>query len=66
MLQVAAALSVTSAIALVLGLMDFAVATAMASVVLLCVVAISFVTTMLLVVWCARGGRAAYWFPPPG
>jgi hypothetical protein len=66
MLQLAAIMAVTSAIALLLGFMDFAVATAMGSVVLLCFAAISFVTTMLLVIAYTLAGRASYWFPPTG
>ena len=66
MLQLAAVMSVTSAIALLLGFMELAMATAMGSVLLLCLAAISFITTMLLVIGYTLAGRACYWLPPPG
>lgn len=66
MLQLAVVISVTSAVALLLGFTEFAAAAAMVSVVMFCLVAITFVATMLAVVGCTLAGRAAYWFPPPG
>lgn len=62
MLQLAAVMSVTSAIALLFGFIHFAMATAMVSVALLCLIPIS----MLLVIGYTLAGRASYWFPPTG
>jgi hypothetical protein len=64
MLELAAVLSVTSAIALLLGFMKLAVVTATVSVVLLSLVGIAFVVTLAVVIGYSLAGRSSLRIPP--
>ncbi len=62
LLPVAVVIALISAVALLLGFTDFAVAAAMGSLALFCLVIVSSVATMLMVVGSALAGRARYCF----